>query len=36
MFTISDYIWNVILLMDQKDMAFGKWSPIWEFPFRIS
>lgn len=26
-FTVGDYVWKVILLMDQNDRTFGKWSP---------
>ena len=35
MFVIDDYIWKVILPMDQKDRTLGKWSPNWEGPFQI-
>lgn len=34
-FSTGDYVWNVILPMDQKDNTLGKWSPNWEGPFRI-
>lgn len=25
-FTIGDYVWNVILPLDRKDITLGKWS----------
>lgn len=28
-------MWKVILHMDRKDRALGKWSPKWEGPFQI-
>jgi len=28
-------VWKVILLMDKKDRALGKWSPSWEGPWEI-
>lgn len=34
-FSSGDYVWKVILPMDQKDRTLGKWSPNWEGPFRI-
>lgn len=34
-FSLEDLVWNVILPMDRKDMALGKWSPKWEGPFQI-
>ncbi|XP_050909574.1 uncharacterized protein LOC127123396 [Lathyrus oleraceus] len=34
-FTMNDLVWKVILPMDQKNKALGKWSPHWEGPFRI-
>lgn len=34
-FSSGDYIWKVILPMDQKDRMLGKWSPNWEGPFRV-
>lgn len=32
-FSTRDLVWKVILLMDLKDGALGKWSPKWEGPF---
>lgn len=29
-FFVEDYVWKVILHVDNKDMALGKWSPNWE------
>ncbi|XP_050875347.1 uncharacterized protein LOC127078972 [Lathyrus oleraceus] len=34
-FTPGDLVWKVILPMDRKDRALGKWSPKWEGPFQI-
>ena len=34
-FSFGDYVWKVILSMDQRDKALGKWSPNWESPFRV-
>ncbi|XP_050918767.1 uncharacterized protein LOC127136221 [Lathyrus oleraceus] len=34
-FTMNDLVWKVILPMDRKNKALGKWSPHWEGPFRI-
>ncbi|XP_050877321.1 uncharacterized protein LOC127081078 [Lathyrus oleraceus] len=28
-------VWKVILPMDRKDRALGKWSPKWEGPFQV-
>ncbi|XP_050918508.1 uncharacterized protein LOC127135926 [Lathyrus oleraceus] len=35
MFMPEDLVWKVILPMDRKDRALGKWSPKWECPFQI-
>ncbi|XP_050908265.1 uncharacterized protein LOC127121878 [Lathyrus oleraceus] len=34
-FFLDDLVWKVILPMDRKDTALGKWSPKWEDPFQI-
>ncbi|XP_050909824.1 uncharacterized protein LOC127123668 [Lathyrus oleraceus] len=34
-FAPEDLVWKVILPMDRKDRALGKWSPKWEGPFQI-
>lgn len=34
-FSPKDLVWKVILPMDRKDRALGKWSPKWEDPFQI-
>lgn len=26
-FSVGDYVWKVILPMDQRDKTLGKWSP---------
>lgn len=33
-FSLEDLVWKVILLMDQKDRALGKWSLKWEDHFQ--
>ncbi|KAK2444268.1 protein NYNRIN [Trifolium repens] len=35
-FNLGDLVWKVILPMDMRDRVFGKWSPHWEGPFKIS
>ncbi|KAK2372816.1 hypothetical protein QL285_073909 [Trifolium repens] len=35
-FNLGDLVWKVILPMDKRDRVFGKWSPHWEGPFKIS
>ncbi|XP_050916490.1 uncharacterized protein LOC127131618 [Lathyrus oleraceus] len=32
-FLPEDLVWKVIIPMDRKDRALGKWSPKWEDPF---
>lgn len=34
MFLASNLVWKVILLVDQKDINFGKWTPNQEGPFK--
>ena len=34
-FAKGDLVWKVILPMDKKDRALGKWSPSWEGPGEI-
>jgi len=36
LFAQGDLVWKVILPMDKKDQAMGKWSPSWEGPWEIS
>ncbi|XP_024630737.1 uncharacterized protein [Medicago truncatula] len=35
LFAQGDLVWKVILPMDKKDRALGKWSPSWEGPWQI-
>lgn len=35
-FSFRDYIWKVILPLNKKDIALGKWSPDWEGPFKVN
>jgi hypothetical protein len=35
-FTEGDLVWKLILPIGSRDPKYGKWSPTWEGPFRIS
>ena len=35
-FQVGDLVWKVILPIGSKDRKFGKFSPSWEGPFRIT
>lgn len=35
-FSIGDFVWKVILPMDQRDKTLGKWSPNWDESFKIN
>lgn len=35
-FSVGDYVWKVILPLDNKDRTLGKWSPNWEGTFRLN
>jgi dTDP-4-amino-4,6-dideoxygalactose transaminase len=35
-FTDGDLVWKLILPVGTKSSKFGKWSPNWEGPYRIS
>ena len=35
-FQVGDLVWKVILPIGSKDRKFGKWSPSWEGPFKIT
>ena len=35
-FDQGDLVWKLILLIGTKDPKFGKWSPTWEGPYKIS
>ena len=35
-FKVGDLVWKVILPIGSRDRKFGKWSPSWEGPFRIT
>jgi hypothetical protein len=35
-FSEGELVWKVILLIGSKDSKFGKWSPHWEGPYRIT
>jgi hypothetical protein len=35
-FEQGELVWKLILLIGTKSSKFGKWSPMWEGPFRIN
>ena len=35
-FDRGELVWKLILPIGTKSLKFGKWSPTWEGPFRIS
>jgi hypothetical protein len=35
-FVEGDLVWKLILLIGSRDPKYGKWSPNWEGPYRIS
>jgi hypothetical protein len=35
-FANGDLVWKLILPIETKSTKFGKWSPNWEGPYRIS
>ena len=35
-YQVGDLVWKVILTIGSRDKKFGKWSPSWEGPFRIT
>jgi len=34
-FVVNDLVWKVLLPIDKKSKALGKWSPSWEGPWKI-
>jgi hypothetical protein len=35
LFQVEDLVWKMILPLGNRSGKFGKWSPIWEGPFRV-
>jgi hypothetical protein len=35
-FQVGDLIWKAILPLRIKDRKFGKWSPSWEGPYKVT
>ena len=35
-FKVGDLVWKTILPLRRRDWKFGKWSPSWEGPYRIT
>ena len=35
-FRQGDLVWKLVLPIGSKDPKYGKWSPTWEGPYRIS
>jgi hypothetical protein len=34
-FQVGDLVWEAVLPLGTKDVAYGKWSPNWHGPYRI-
>jgi hypothetical protein len=34
-FQVGDLVWEAVLLLGTKDVAYGKWSPNWHGPYRV-
>jgi hypothetical protein len=34
-FQVGDLVWKMILPIGSRSIKFGKWSPNWEWPYRI-
>jgi hypothetical protein len=35
-FQVGDLVWKTVLPLRSKDRKFGKWSPSWEGPYKIT
>jgi hypothetical protein len=35
-FQVGDLVWKTILPLRSRDRMFGKWSPSWEGPYKIT
>jgi hypothetical protein len=35
-FQVGDLVWKTVLPLRSKDPKFGKWSPSWEGPYRVT
>jgi hypothetical protein len=35
-FQVGDLVWKTVLPLTIKDRKFGKWSPSWEGPYRVT
>jgi hypothetical protein len=35
-FKVGDLVWKTILPLRNKDRKFGKWSPSWEGPYKVT
>jgi hypothetical protein len=35
-FQVGDLVWKTILSLRNKDRKFGKWSPRWEGPYKVT
>jgi hypothetical protein len=35
-FQVGDLVWKTVLPLRSKDRKFGKWSPSWEGPYRVT
>jgi hypothetical protein len=34
-FQVGDLVWKTVLPLKSRDQKFGKWSPIWEGPYKV-
>ena len=34
-FQVGELVWKIILPLGTKNNKFGKWSPSWEWPYKI-
>jgi hypothetical protein len=34
-FQVGDLVWEAVLPLGTKDVAYGKWSPNWHGPYRV-
>jgi hypothetical protein len=35
-FQVGDLVWKTVLPLRSRDQKFGKWSPSWEGPYRVT
>jgi hypothetical protein len=35
-FQVGDLVWKTVLPLRSRDQKFGKWSPSWEGPYKVT